>query len=134
MGSLREYLAETVPTYWKEKKQPFLLSIIGSQFTKEEIRLETKGLSVVNWIKENPDLGYKIISDPSNRARIGMIPSSEHFQYSTVTAINHNVSNGSFSESDREITLKFLELLQQRCTFKELQEINIPISILMKLL
>lgn len=124
------YLKESVSENWKKAGEPFLLSSIGSRFTKEQIRQNTGGLSITNWIRNNLDsLDLKIVSHPTQKEKIGLIPKNENYSYETneISVIRTNLT-------DRELTLSFIELLQKKCTPKELEEINLPLKVLVKLL
>uniref|UniRef100_UPI003F49308E hypothetical protein n=1 Tax=Acinetobacter soli TaxID=487316 RepID=UPI003F49308E len=128
--SFDSYLKESVSENWKKTGEPFLLSSIGSTFTKEEIKQNTGGLSITNWIRNNLDsLDLKIVSHPTQKAKIGLIPKNEKYSYETneISVIRTNLT-------DRELTLSFIELLQKKCTPKELEEINLPLKVLVKLL
>ena len=73
--SFDSYLKESVSENWKKTGEPFLLSSIGSTFTKEEIKQNTGGLSITNWIRNNLDsLDLKIVSHPTKEEKIGLIP------------------------------------------------------------
>jgi hypothetical protein len=125
--SFDSYLKESVSENWKKTGEPFLLSSIGSTFTKEEIKQNTGGLSITNWIRNNLDsLDLKIVSHPTQKEKIGLIPKNEKYSYET-NEIRTNLT-------DRELTLSFIELLQKKCTPKELEEINLPLKVLVKLL
>mgnify|MGYP003618210779 FL=1 len=128
--SFDSYLKESVSENWKKTGEPFLLSSIGSKFSKEEIKQNTGGLSITNWIRNNLDsLDLKIVSHPTQKEKIGLIPKNEKFSYETneISVIRTNLT-------DRELTLSFIELLQKKCTPKELEEINLPLKVLVKLL
>lgn len=128
--SFDSYLKESVSENWKKTGEPFLLSSIGSKFTKEEIKQNTGGLSITNWIRNNLDsLDLKIVSHPTQKEKIGLIPKNEKYSYETneISVIRTNLT-------DRELTLSFIELLQKKCTPKELEEINLPLKVLVKLL
>jgi len=128
--SFDSYLKESVSENWKKTGEPFLLSSIGSTFTKEEIKQNTGGLSITNWIRNNLDsLDLKIVSHPTQKEKIGLIPRNEKYSYETneISVIRTNLT-------DRELTLSFIELLQKKCTPKELEEINLPLKVLVKLL
>ncbi|WP_173913110.1 hypothetical protein [Acinetobacter sp. Marseille-Q1618] len=128
--SFDSYLKESVSESWKKTGEPFLLSSIGSKFTKEEIKQNTGGLSITNWIRNNLDsLDLKIVSHPTQKEKIGLIPKNQNYSYETneISVIRTNLT-------DRELTLSFIELLQKKCTPKELEEINLPLKVLAKLL
>lgn len=128
--SFDSYLKESVSENWKKTGEPFLLSSIGSKFSKEQIKQNTGGLSITNWIRNNLDsLDLKIVSHPTQKEKIGLIPKDEKFSYekNEISVIRTNLT-------DRELTLSFIELLQKKCTPKELEEINLPLKVLVKLL
>lgn len=128
--SFDSYLKESVSKNWERTGEPFLLSSIGSKFNKEEIKQHTGGLSITNWIRNNLDsLELKLISHPTQKEKIGLIPKNEKFSYET-----DEISTTSTNLTDRELTLSFIELLQKKCTPKELEEINLPLKVLVKLL
>ena len=128
--SFDNYLRESVSENWQKTGEPFLLSSIGSTFTKEEIKQNTGGLSITNWIRNNLDsLDLKIVSHPTQKEKIGLIPKNEKFSYET-----DEISVTRTNLTDRELTLSFIELLQKKCTPKELEEINLPLKVLVKLL
>ena len=128
--SFDNYLRESVSENWQKTGEPFLLSSIGSKFSKEEIKQNTGGLSITNWIRNNLDsLDLKIVSHPTQKEKIGLIPKNEKFSYET-----DEISVTRTNLTDRELTLSFIELLQKKCTPKELEEINLPLKVLVKLL
>jgi hypothetical protein len=128
--SLDNYLKESVSENWEKTGEPFLLSSIGSKFTKEEIKKNTGGLSITNWIRNNLDsLDLKIVSHPTKKEKIGLIPKNKNYSYET-----DEISVTRTNLTDRELTLSFIELLQKKCTPKELEEINLPLKVLVKLL
>ena len=128
--SFDSYLKESVSDTWEKTGEPFLLSSIGSKFSKEQIKQNTGGLSITNWIRNNLDsLDLKIVSHPTQKEKIGLIPKHKNYSYGTdeISITNSNLT-------DRELTLSFIELLQKKCTPKELEEINLPLKVLVKLL
>lgn len=129
-NEFESYLKESVAENWQKTEEPFLLSSIGAKFTKEQIKQNTGGLSITAWIRKNLDLlELKLISHPTQKEKIGLIPKNETFSYEKT-----EVSTTNTNLTDRELTLSFIELLQKKCTPKELEEINLPLKVLVKLL
>jgi len=124
---IKTSIKEEVDKYWDANKEPFLLSSIGSIYPKEDIQAYTKGVSLRNWIDSNrKELGVQVVVHPLQPARIGLIPLNETYTFSKTTDSKKN--------TDRELTLAFLEMLNTKLSSKELDEINIPFKILTKLL
>ena len=116
--------------HWQHQKTPFLLSSIGKDYSKQEIKEQTQSQSIIFWIKQNLDaMGLKLIVHPNQKAKIGLIPKTEQFTYEEV--IEQKTEQKA---SDRELTLAFIELLQKKCTASELEQIHIPLKVLTKLL
>lgn len=135
--SLKNYLEEKVHEHWNLSRDPFLLSFIGKDYKKDAIKEQTEGLSIISWINKNSELlSVKIVSHPSQKAKIGLIPKNENFSYQgeEFEIDTLSINNNKEIMSDRDLTLSFIALLQRKCTSKELEQIHIPINILLKLL
>jgi len=128
-NQLKTEIVQKVKIFWKNNQSPLLVSQLGGDYPKEEVRKATKGLSLVKWIKENQgELQLKVVVHPSQDQKIGLIPSSESFSY------GEDVKSEKVSSNDKELTLAFLDLLKSRCNQQELDQIQIPTKILVRLL
>lgn len=128
-SQLKSEVIQKVKDFWKKNQSPLLVSQLGGIYNKEQVRQATNGLSFVKWIQENQaELKLKIVVHPVQKEKIGLIPSNENFSYSSDEDSNHMSSN------DKELTLAFLELLKKRCNQQELDQIQIPTKILVRLL
>lgn len=123
-------ITQRVSDFWDKNQSPLLLSMLGANYTKAEIRGVTKGVSVVKWIQENEKtLKVKLIHHPLQKEKIGLIPEGQSYEYEK-SALPTVLS----SSTEKELTLAFLELLKVKCTSQELDQVQIPTKILLKLL
>lgn len=114
----------------KKQENHFYLVPLVQNSLKRKLKKNTGGLSITNWIRNNLDsLDLKIVSHPTKKEKIGLIPKNKNYSYET-----DEISVNGTNLTDRELTLYFIELLQKKCTPKELEEINLPLKILVKLL
>ena len=126
---LKAEITKKVQSFWNDKQSPLLVSQLGGEYPKEEVRKATKGLSLVKWIKENQgELSLKIVVHPSQDQKIGLIPSNQNYSY------DDSLNSEKVSTTDKELTLAFLDLLKSRCSQQELYQIQIPTKILVRLL
>ena len=126
---LLQEITQKVSDFWSVNKSPFLVSQLGANHTKADIRVATKGIAIVRWIQENASkLKVKLIYHPTQKEKIGLIPANEVFEYENNTPKLTSPSN------EKELTLAFLEMLKTKCTPQELDQIEIPTKILVKLL
>lgn len=126
---LLQEITQKVSDFWSVNKSPFLVSQLGANHTKADIRAATKGIAIVRWIQENASkLKVKLIYHPTQKEKIGLIPANEVFEYENNTPKLTSPSN------EKELTLAFLEMLKTKCTSQELDQIEIPTKILVKLL
>ena len=118
---LLQEITQKVSDFWSVNKSPFLVSQLGAN--------HTKGIAIVRWIQENASkLKVKLIYHPTQKEKIGLIPANEVFEYENNTPKLTSPSN------EKELTLAFLEMLKTKCTPQELDQIEIPTKILVKLL
>lgn len=128
--SLDNYLKESVSENWEKQENHFYLVPLVQNSLKRKLKKNTGGLSITNWIRNNLDsLDLKIVSHPTKKEKIGLIPKNKNYSYET-----DEISVTRTNLTDRELTLSFIELLQKKCTPKELEEINLPLKVLVKLL
>lgn len=126
---LLQEITQKVSDFWSVNKSPFLVSQLGANHTKADIRAATKGIAIVRWIQENASkLKVKLIYHPTQKEKIGLIPANEVFEY------ENNIPKLTSPSNEKELTLAFLEMLKTKCTPQELDQIEIPTKILVKLL
>jgi len=124
---LKQYLIEKTEKNWKEKKNIFLLSQLSTEITKENISTITKNKKLKNWIEEELYNTIKVVQHPIKKAIIGTIPANQEYTFEKKQD-NFNPKNLN------EQTLSFIETAQQKLSAREIEEINIPFHIMIKLL
>ena len=112
---LLQEITQKVSDFWSVNKSPFLVSQLGANHTKADIRAATKGIAIVRWIQENASkLKVKLIYHPTQKEKIGLIPANEVFEYENNTPKLTSPSN------EKELTLAFLEMLRRNVLRKNL--------------
>lgn len=130
--SLKEKIKILADDHWQDKKKPLLLSGLVPKLESKELSLTEVlgGKKIKQFIEETSGVesGYKLVIDPVHRARIGVIPNNENYEYNTDidTATNKLISQ-------REITMSFLNIIKQ-LPQEEAEKVNIPTHVLAKLL
>lgn len=72
-NSIKDHIKDVVLSHWKTNQTPYLISQLSGKFTKQQIKKETNDLPLLKWIKENDDLGVKIVVHPSQKQKIGQM-------------------------------------------------------------
>ena len=143
--NLMERLKSMVLENWQRNAEPLLLSnvapMLASIDPSYKAILDGKRLKqfvTENAIKEN---GYQVVTHPTQKAKIGLIPFDESFEYETDTTgengrpslaidTHHSIGNTKTSKHSEGLALiKALGKLSEN----DLEKINIPISVLVKL-
>ena len=123
-------ITQRVSDFWAQNQSPLLVSVLGTSYPKAEIREVTKGAAIVKWIQENEKtLKVKLIHHPFLKEKIGLIPEGQSYEYE-----KSPLPTVLSSATEKELTLAFLELLKVKCTPQELDQVQIPTKILLKLL
>jgi hypothetical protein len=133
MQDLHTILKELAKQQWDNSKSPLLLSSIPTLLLKQEFdyksQLQDKGLK--SYIEQTNGNGYKLVTHPVHKAKVGIIPEEEDFKFQTEDL---GTAPKNISSSSRErVVIDFLNALST-LPASDIEKVNIPASILAKLL
>jgi hypothetical protein len=123
-----------VEKYWNENGRALLLSNLPPllEIAAPDYRETLGKKSLRSFISETEDAGcYKLVTHATQRSRVGFIPAGENYEFDQVEAASE-AAPGKHSDR-RAATLAFLHALKA-CSPAELAQIEIPVSVLVKLL
>lgn len=135
--NLISVIEELVDTYWEKNKEPLLLSnlspLITQNINDENYKNELEGKSLKQFISSRGEkTGWKIVQHPIQLAKIGLIPSESGFQFSADENILKSRIDVKPKNSRSSDAVALLDILK-KLPASELEKINLPISVLVKL-
>lgn len=125
-------------SYWDEHKEPLLLSALPPMLEKEvpDYRSVLKRRTLKAFIKETGQGKYKLIEHPTQRVRVGIIPSGIEYAFPSSQQSSVKVTTTVpkvVASNSREATLAFLQVLST-LSEDDLSTVIIPTPVLIKLL
>ena len=131
-NKLIEAIATISRDYWNDFQIPLLLSALPLNLQPHiaNYRELLEGKTLKKFIQETLNENkYKLVEHPTLKAKVGIIPASESYEFLDIP----KTSTKTLPQNTRETTLEFISILG-KLSKEELQEINIPTYILIKLL
>ncbi|WP_338724163.1 hypothetical protein V9L16_00185 [Pseudomonas tolaasii] len=121
--------------FWDINHRPLLLSNLPVEFKKNKVddySAILEGETLKSFVgRTSGDTSYSVITHPVHRAKIGLIPPGETYQYQAeVETPPVNSPAGALEQPNDAIAL--LEILS-RLPKEELEKIVLPVSVLAKL-
>lgn len=129
-------ISEKVIDKWKDKKEPYLLSSVGSDCKGIiELKEVLNGIKLKEWVNLNLNrLSADILAHPTQKEKIGLIPKGEKYEYGIQTSSRSNkIHLKPTIKTKKEVTIAFLSILADLPT-EDADKIIIPTSVLSKLL
>ena len=128
--SLISSIAEIARNTWLNEKQPVLISNIPRQLGSPDFRAVLGKESLKNFLSRTRSEGnYKFVEDPLHKARIGIVPAGETYEFST-TSQQPTVVEEKYKG---ETMLRFLDLLLD-LSEEDQRSVVIPLNVVAKLL
>ena len=127
--SLIASLSQTTQNTWRDEKRPVLISNIPRLFSGADFRSVIGEEGVKAFVKRTSAAGgYKVVEDPNHKARIGIIPAGETFEFPELIPVAppENKRTG-------EALLAFLNVLGD-LTAEEQRSVVIPVDVIVRLL
>ena len=130
-------LAKLSFTHWEEKKAPLLLSDVPRSLELEYPHIDRASVlgeqSLKAFAKETAgDNSYRVIEHPTQRPKVGLLPSGNPFEFEVLEEKDAPHSKRSNS-GNRETVFRFFKLLASLPS-NDLEKINIPVSVLVKMM
>ena len=135
------FAAQCAQQAWDDKQQPYLLARLSPDLIKVGVNYkEVLGEQrLKDFLRSAPDR-VKIVAHPSQKAKIGLIPSDKEFEYDVTTpptdtkapATSSPIEKGGGSRR-RYIVTNFLQLLAE-LDDADAAQVQIPTHILTKLM
>lgn len=138
---IRDQVAKKVVEQWAINRTPYLLSSIGIDLKLAGIdyhKLAGPGVTLSKYIASIAQGRFKVVSHPVIKARVGAIPSTEDYDFPEVEKTTDTPTRPAAERARRltpkkYVVLNFLEALSD-LPQEDLEKINLPISVLAKLL
>lgn len=140
-NAIIEFAAKRVQEHWDAHQQPYLLSLLGPELLKEGV--DYKAIlgqqKLGDFIRGTPHR-IRVVTHPTQRAKIGLIPTNQAFEYAAV--VQHTApeapaaptSSHSGKRSRRwYIVSNFLQLVSE-LDDEDRVKVDIPTPILTKLM
>jgi hypothetical protein len=133
LKNLQAAILEIATSYWQGRNWPVLLSnmppLLEAKVPGYKDIIAPRNLKT--FIKETADAaGYRLVEHPSQRARLGVIPSGINFEF---PSDEEGESHIPAPRKNEEIVLSFLRALSTLPN-SELEKVVIPASVLARLL
>lgn len=137
-------LKKIADAHWDARKAPILLSELPGRLTVEvpdyKEALGGKSLKVFA-MAAGEDSGFKLISHPSQRAKLGLVPADVDFEFLKEETMQQGVTSAAAGQEgarergprSQEPVLALLRALRALPP-EELEKVVIPVSTLVKLL
>jgi hypothetical protein len=133
---LAKALGVIVNAFWTSNKKPILLSSIPPELEKKITDANYKdfleGKSIKQFIKlTEAKFEYKLIEHPTQKAKIGLVPSTADYNFPTISAESEKKPSDAGSKTKNEgiALIKILSKLSD----EDLEKITIPVSVIVKL-
>lgn len=131
---INKALKDIAEEHWNLYKCPILLSNIP-YVLKEKVsnyKEVLKDVSLKAFIKESAgEFGYKLHEHPEQKAKVGIIPANEHYEYEIQDVTDSKIALGS--NKREELLISFFKSLST-LPKEEIEKVNIPVSVIVKLL
>jgi len=114
---------------WRDEKQPLLISNIPRHLADTDFRSVLGDEGIKSFVsRTRSEGGYKLVEDPGHKARVGIIPAKETFEFPT------NARQPIADEKHKgEVLLRFLDLVGE-LSDEEQRSVVIPANVIAKLL
>lgn len=132
-GALSVAIKAICDEFWADRRVPMLLSGLprAVEQTIPNYRDMLEGRSLKSFIQEtSASAGYKLVEHPTQRARVGVIPATESYQFPEAPL---KAAQPIVKKSSRQVTIEFFRVLGE-LEHDDLGKMVIPASILVKLL
>jgi len=138
------FAAKCAQKAWDENQQPYLLARLSPDLAKEGVNYKDVlgNQRLKDFVRSAPDR-IKVVAHPSQKAKIGLIPSDKDFEYDATPAPTETKApmppsfsgKGSGSRHSRHhyIVSSFLQLLSE-LDDTDAAQVQIPTHILTKLM
>lgn len=134
IDDLNNALKDIAEEHWTSFEYPILLSNIPPLLQEKVSNYKEvlKGTSLKAFIKESAGKsGYKLHEHPQQKARVGIIPASEHYEYEIQDTTDSSIAIDS--KKREEVLISFFKSLAT-LPKEEIEKVNIPASVIVKLL
>lgn len=131
--SILDALRKIVEDYWRDNEKPLLFSMLPS-FLEREIpgfKNEIEGGSLKKFVMEEPH-GYILVDHPTQKAKIGLIPSGENYIFQDEIPGNKTPKNKDNVRKNENKAITLLRMLSD-LPKEDIDKINIPLSVIVKL-
>jgi hypothetical protein len=137
-AGVKTFIVERTKAHWEESRSPYLLSNISPELKARGVdyRAVLGEQKLKDFVHANAGLDFKVISHPAQRAKIGLIPAGEEYDFLTVET---DAAEGPIEAPRKSVggsrvgaMVSFLRALSH-LTDEELDQIVIPTRVLVKL-
>lgn len=131
--SFEAFLEKRTRETWDEHKIPYYFSVAGGDLINKQVnyRQFTDGKRLAQWASERGITGTRFLSHPTIKAKVGLIPEGEDFDFN-----NHSSPDKSkdrASKKQGQLLIKFVRSLTQ-IPEVAVAKLNIPAEVLISLL
>lgn len=136
---LTEIIKNIVDDNWLKTQEPVLLSQIPLLIEKqnEDYKSQLGGKSLQSFIKENGERDYCLIRHQEQKAKIGLIPAGKTYSFppNNTTESKTTESKTTAPNKKDDGTNQAINLLMalSKIPNEDLEKINIPVSVIVKL-
>jgi hypothetical protein len=135
---LGKYIIKRTKEVWDTSSVPYMLSWISPELQAKGILYKTIiGPQTLKQFAATLADHVRLVVHPTQKSRIGLVPKTENFEFEEELTLNTSLREATPKKlrqpSQRYIVTQFLVALS-RLNDDELNKINIPISVLAKLL
>lgn len=131
--SFKEFIRKRARETWDERHTPYYLSYVATDLKKEGVdyRQLIGPLKLGQWASSTPLPGTKVVTHPSQRAKIGFVPQDVEFEFVQQPEVATQPSDGSRHQG--RTLVRFVEGLA-KLPDEALDQFQVPARTLVALL
>jgi hypothetical protein len=136
---LSKFIADRTRQEWELTQEPYLLAKIppALQGQGKNYREIIDPMTLKQFVSSLTDT-VQLVQHPTQKSKIGLIPNGATYSFANLyqggaTSVPSNKQKSSYSRNPKNVILNFLQALSH-LEAKELEKVQIPISVLVRLL
>jgi hypothetical protein len=136
--AMLDFLTTKTQQWWEANRSPYLVSYISPELSAQGVNwheIVGEDVKLAKYLQENAEGRFKVVVHPWHRAKVGLIPENETFEYLTDALPKEATTRAEhFRAPNRKfVILNFLQALAE-LDKEELDKVHIPVSVLARLL
>lgn len=134
-SSFIEFLKARARESWDSRRTPYYLSYIAIDLKKQDVdyRRFTRPLKLVQWLSANKVPETRLVSHPTQKAKVGLIPENAEFDFLTDVDAGAGTTKIKTAAYRAQSLIKFVESLKD-LPEDVAKDFNVPANVLIAIL